>query len=325
MVPPGRSCKGGKRMKLAFGLTCLAACAAATTAAAQPSTARSSAQKTEDRTLLQAAFAKPAEGSLASFSAGPASTFAVRDVAAAASGGVFASPAFSGTRLDQRSLLSTDRYVQGEGLVRWRTGETSVSAGGNAIDSLRVSVGGVARGPIGVDASEEAFDVTYTRGWLSAVRGRFDDGTGFDVTPRAGFGVSNAGGSAIAGAMIRFGDIDFEDQVRSRLSSMGLDVGEGSERFGDRGRWYLFAAADGRAVGLNMMRGDGGWSRQGVTTDEAAVIGEAQVGVGWRRGAMQASLGVIHREMKTKPAQGLDEYQVEDQAVAFTLSIKPGR
>ena len=38
---------------------------------------------------------------------------------------------------------------------------------------------------------------------------------------------------------------------------------------------------------------------------------------------MQASFGVLQREIKTKPAEGLDEAQVQDQAVAFTLSIKP--
>jgi hypothetical protein len=303
-------------------MACLAACAAATTAAAQaPALASSASGPASDsaRALVDAAFAKPASGDLSSFAAAPGSTFAVRAEPVAA--GVFAAPAVTGTRLDQPSLLATDRYIPGEGLVRWRTGETLLDAGGGAVDAVRFSVGGIARGPLGAEASDEAFDLTYTRGWVSAVRGSLD-GTPFDITPRAGVGVSNAGGSAIAGAVFRLGDIgeDVEDRVKDRLSSM---VSDGS-RFGDRGRWYIFAAADGRAVGLNIARNENGWSRQGLTTDEAAVIGEAQVGVGWRKGAMQASFGVIHREMKTKPAQGLDEYQIEDQAVAFTLSIKPG-
>jgi hypothetical protein len=72
-------------------------------------------------------------------------------------------------------------------------------------------------------------------------------------------------------------------------------------------------------------RGETGWQRSGLTQDAAAVIGEAQVGVGWRKGAMQAAFGVVHREIKSKPAQGLPEHQVEDQAIAFTLSIKPGK
>ena len=308
-------------MKLVSGLACLAACAAASAALAQETAAV--ADEADRRLLEQAAFAEPARGSLSSFTAGPSSTFAIRDEIAAAAAAPFAAPAFSGTRLDQTSLLSTDRYLEGEGLVRWRTGETSFSAGGAAVDSVRLSVGGVARGPIGADASDEAFDFTYTRGWVSALRGRLEDGTAFDITPRAGLGVSNAGGQAIAGAMIRFGDIDFEDQVKERLSAMGLPMVTDGSRFGDRGRWYLFAAADGRAVGLNVARGETGWRRSGLTQDAAAVIGEAQVGVGWRKGAMQAAFGVIHREIKTKPAQGLAEHQVEDQAVAFTLSIKP--
>jgi hypothetical protein len=101
-------------------------------------------------------------------------------------------------------------------------------------------------------------------------------------------------------------------------------VADGADTFGDRARWYLFAAGKGTAVGLNVMRSrEGRWDRQGLSHDEGAFIGEAQVGLGWRKGDMQASFGLVHREIKTKPAEGLDEAQVEDQAIAFTLSIKP--
>ena len=66
-----------------------------------------------------------------------------------------------------------------------------------------------------LDPDAEAFDVTYTRGWPSALKmtaGRY----ALDVTPHAGFGVNNAGGTAEAGAMLRLG-ADMGDQLMSRL------------------------------------------------------------------------------------------------------------
>ena len=69
--------------------------------------------------------------------------------------------------------------------------------------------------------------------------------------------------------------------------------------FGDTGRWYLFAAASGRAVGMNMLHGETGWNGAGWTTDPSStLIGDAQLGVGWRKGAVQTSVGYIHREVK---------------------------
>jgi len=96
-------------------------------------------------------------------------------------------------------------------------------------------------------------------------------------------------------------------------------------RYGNQGRWYLFAAASGRAVGLNMTRDSqtGDLRRNGWSVDpSAAIIGDAQAGFGWRKGSMQASLGYLHREMK-------NEFGVRgagmggDSMVAFSMSIHP--
>ena len=313
-------------MKLLSGLAFAAACAAAS--AAQAQSARPS--RADDaigsaHALFGAVFADPpVDSKVRKLNSGASSTLAVREDpdAAATAGGAFAMPAYSGAPIDSSTLLTTDRYLSGEGLVRWRTGETLLNAGNGAYDSLRLSVGGVARAPIGAEASDEAFDLTYTRGWLSALRGQ-SGGLVFDVTPHAGLGVTNAGGSAQFGAVLRVAELDFGDKVLGRMSDMGVPMVTDGERFGERGRWYLYAAGSGRAVGLNMLRGPGGWSRQGLSTDEGAFIGEAQVGLGWRKGSMQASFGVLQREIKHKPAEGLDETQLEDRAVAFSLSIKP--
>src|SRR5437667_336784 len=75
---------------------------------------------------------------------------------------------------------------------------------------------------------------------------------GVDVSPHAGVGVTNIGGSAEAGAMLQLSQRqNREESATERLKALGLRDGA---RFGDRGRWYLFAAASGRAVGMNMLR-----------------------------------------------------------------------
>ncbi len=224
-------------------------------------------------------------------------------------------------------LLDADRYYQGRGPVAWRSNAFVVADKGGVVDSVRVSVANVSRtaatAPLSLvrpDASNfdaEDIDVTVTRGWPSAVKfaaGKY----ALDVTPHAGLGFGGAGGSAEAGATVRLGK-NVEDRV-----SDSLGLRDGGEAFGQRGRWYIFAAASGRAVGLNMLRNqDGDWSRAGMTSDvNSKLIGDSQAGVAWRRGPMQASLGYIHREMKAKDViMGMATQK--DSMVALSFSLKP--
>ncbi len=228
-------------------------------------------------------------------------------------------------------LIEREAYQPGAGLVRWSSSavQLSPSTGDGPIDSLRISVGGALRTPGGLplnlgraEYEAEAYEVSLTRDWPAALA--FDTRAfGVDLTPHAGVGVTNLGGSAEAGATLRLMQRDDRDaNAAHRLASMGVKDGA---TFGDRGRWYLFAAASGRAVGLNMLHGDAGWDRAGWTTDQtSSLIGDAQVGVGWRKGPMQTSLGYIHREVKgAHMIYGQDTKA--DSMVAFSLSIKPGR
>lgn len=249
---------------------------------------------------------------------------AVESVDARVEGAFALSPA--ATFGDAR-LLDADRYYDGRGPVTWRSNAFVVGQSGRAVDSVRVSVAGVARHaaiaplalvrPEGEAFEGEAVDVTLTRGWPSAVKleaGRY----ALDVTPHAGFGFGGAGGSAEAGATVRLGK-SAEDRV-----SDSLGLRDGGEAFGQRGRWYVFAAASGRAVGLNVLRGqDGDWSRAGMTSDvNSKLIGDAQAGVAWRKGPMQASVGYIHREIKAKDViMGMATQ--EDSMVALSFSLKP--
>lgn len=84
------------------------------------------------------------------------------------------------------------------------------------------------------------------------------------------------------------------------------------------GRWLLFASDDQQAVGVNLLRSrDGEARRLSWTTDRVAAVGDAQVGVGWRRGAFQASLSLVDREISIYGKSR------DQQFLAFTISIKP--
>jgi hypothetical protein len=80
-------------------------------------------------------------------------------------------------------------------------------------------------------------------------------------------------------------------------------------------------------VGYNFARNrDGDYARSGVSHDAGAFLGDAQLGVAMRRGAMQSSIGLIYRELEpggmTRGLGGMDT-DVSEGMLAFQLSIKP--
>ena len=163
------------------------------------------------------------------------------------------------------------------------------------------------------DFDVDGYDVSYTRGFAAA-RGYTPSGLEVSLTPHAGVGMGDDGGTAEAGATLRIGS-GLEDMVR-----------DGSEAFGQRARWYLYAAGSGRAVGYNFARTrDGDFARSGVTHDSGAFLGDASVGVALRRGDMQGSFGIVYREIKAEGLRGGEGFdrEVTEGLVAFQLSIKP--
>ena len=220
-------------------------------------------------------------------------------------------------------MISREAYVAGEGPARWITGEAPLSAN----TALRITVGGTLKTPGGLPINlahgqfdANAYEVALTRYWPSALafEGR---SFGVDLSPHAGVGMTSVGGSAEAGATVRV--MQRDATAAARLKALGIR--DGAASFGEKGRWYLFAAASGRAVGLNMLHGDNGWNRAGWTTDTTSKLtGDAQVGIGWRKGDMQTSFGYIHREVKGQNVLfGVDPKS--DSVVAFSLSIRPHR
>lgn len=219
------------------------------------------------------------------------------------------------------ALLAKSAPATDAAPLDWRSSEVRVAPGA----TLRIRVGD----PLAMGAGRplqpgfsgaQTYELSVQRDWPAAVSfntGRF----GVDLTPHASLGMTSYGGLAEAGATLQFGQ-RVGEAVKAKLNAMG--VGDG-KKFGDKGRWYLFAAASGRSVGLNMLRSDAGWSRAGWTTDQTStLVGDAQVGVGWRKGDMQTSLGFVHREMKGLPLlYGVDSKS--DSLVAFSFSVRPQR
>ena len=157
------------------------------------------------------------------------------------------------------------------------------------------------------------YDVRFVRGWPVA-RGYTASGLEVSLTPHAGIGVGSRGGSAEAGATLRIG------------GEIGKVVPEGSEAFGERARWYVYAAGSGTAVGYNFARNrDGDFARSGVSHDSGSFLGDASIGVALRRGDMQGSFGLVYREVEAEGLRGGEGFDrdVTEGLVAFQLSIKP--
>lgn len=206
----------------------------------------------------------------------------------------------------------------------WAASSRDVWFGNNAFDDrLRLRTEGPVRrvdgsplppGPLDPAAYEpEHYDLTYTRGWTETL-GQTESGLDVTLTPHVGVGVGTRGGTTEAGATLRIGpDLD-------RL------VPDGSDAFGERPRWYVYAAGSGRAVGYNWARNrDGEFARSGVSHDSGVFMGDASLGVAMRRGPVQSSIGLIYREIGVeglRAGQGIDT-DVSEGVIAFQLSIKP--
>ncbi len=212
---------------------------------------------------------------------------------------------------DGSGLVATQRrdvWIEGDGFADRLTLETA--------GRLRRADGS----PLPVTPADRAaldsdvYDLRYVRGFRGA-HGRTASGLEVSLTPHAGIGVGSEGGSAEAGATLKIGE--------------GLDrlAPDGRERFGDRPRWYLYAAGSGRAVGYNFARTrDGDYARSGYSHDAGSFLGDASVGLAYRRGDVQSSIGVVYREIDAgkglRGMSGLDT-DVDEGLIAFQLSIKP--
>jgi len=221
---------------------------------------------------------------------------------------------------DALTPLSAAVFDAGKAVpTEWRSARFGASDG----TRLQINLGGEMRDDRGLpplspsDAASfrtKGYDVRVSRAWRNAVRAPLG-GREIEITPYAGVVYGDAGPGAEAGA-----SLSLSERVADRIEDLGLRDGRD---FGDKGRWYLFAAASGRSVGLNMLRDEAGLRRAGWSVDGAsALVSDAQVGVGWRRGHLQASVGYLHREIEPEhPIMGMRTD--DDELVAVSFSIKP--
>lgn len=200
------------------------------------------------------------------------------------------------------------RYLPGQGLLRLSGAEVAAFGPTNAtyVDSVRIATaaydprpGAYLLRPNGGDiGSAEDFDVTYERHWPSA----FSVSSGqlnFDVTPHAGLGVSSGGGrTAEAGALVRL-----QNRVMHVIGMTDAD---------QPAHLYLFAGASGRTVGPDPSLSQGG------TAVADGFVSDTQIGVGFERGALAASLGYSQERVSFRTLGDTRS----DNRLGLTISIR---
>jgi hypothetical protein len=135
----------------------------------------------------------------------------------------------------------------------------------------------------------------------------------FSASPAFGGGPGRAGAATTLTLWSAAG-------LRQRLEAMG--VKDGAQTYGSQARFYLFAAVHGQAVGLNLLNHGGGLQRAGWSTDtSSALVGDGQLGFGWRKGGVEADLGYVHRSIHFKhtPIGVTDGWADDMAAVSFTF------
>lgn len=222
--------------------------------------------------------------------------------------------AFGNVTLQPADGSAITTVVSPQGVVAWTSSETWLPSRSGAVDRIRVASGSAAivpGAPIWLNPSlgDQIFDVSYTRGWPRALSVR-SNGYGVDVTPHAGLGLTSAGESAEAGATVRFGGANALDELGVR---------------GKPGHWYFYAQSSGRAVGYNLIKGDPAFRSTNLFTQtEPGYMSDAEAGVAWRRGAMQASFGYTQRDFYLGNLRdtGMSSHE---SVVGLTFSFRPGR
>jgi hypothetical protein len=105
--------------------------------------------------------------------------------------------------------------------------------------------------------------------------------------------------------------------VKGRIQRLGFRFQTPPE-LRRKSRWFVFAASSNQAFGMNLLRSrDGEIRRAGWSAEKIAAVGDGQMGVGWRKGSLQASLGLVEREIAAYGRSAHEKF------VAFTLSIRP--
>ena len=163
------------------------------------------------------------------------------------------------------------------------------------------------------DSQPTDTQVTWRHDW-TALHETTSSGLELSLSPHAGLNWDGRSSSAVAGATVRVG--------------RGLDrlAPDGAEAFGERPRWYVFASGSKRAVGYNFTRRDGALVNEGLSHDAGhGAMGDAAIGVAWRKGPLQSSVGIAYREVEIDGLRGYGgrTTDVDEGVLAFQLSFRP--
>lgn len=195
-------------------------------------------------------------------------------------------------------------------------------------DQLYLGLGLVGPSALGHEV-QDLFHERDALGWRHQLRGeptlelqyqhtwriwRRDAGSiAFDVLPKAGFAVGTAHVFANAGLMVRAG-YNLPDDFGPSLADPGL---LGSTPFGsaDGFSFYIFAAADGRAVAHNMFL-DGGTFRDGPSVDSRSFVGDGQFGFVAQWDGVRLTASYVFRSDEFRAQAG------DDSFASVTLSFR---
>lgn len=198
-------------------------------------------------------------------------------------------------------------------MTKPRRTESNPAVAVGSIGSSRIALGGGAQ-PNGPSPFNIADDGSRYFRYGASTR---------QTSPGAyGVGLAFQGSPTAAAAGNRFGG----NRAASVAQSLGLHT-VNEDRFAGRGRWLVYAEANGQIVGLNMTSSDqdglqsAGWTAEGAS----AVTDNAHAGIGWREGDMLASFGYMRHEFRAGgdlpvgPGQG----RRSDSMVGFSLIFHP--
>ncbi len=229
--------------------------------------------------------------------------------------------------IDSRAALFNAAFATPHPLAATHTpmAPLSIHGAGGAVSGPPTAAHAIAfEQPGYLTAADEGaldFGAPGNRSSLSLSGGGYE----FALVPQGAVNAGDGASSAQAGAMVSVGT-DIQDKVMTGLGKLGMHT-VSSAALQDRNRFYLFAAYSGREVGLNFGRGaQGGMQRLGWSADGAStLVSDGQIGMGWRKGAMQASVGYVHRDVSSNYSGfgNVGMQKLSDNMVALTFSLRP--
>lgn len=94
-----------------------------------------------------------------------------------------------------------------------------------------------------------------------------------------------------------------------------LHIVDAEKTFGNQDRWVVYIGPGDSTVALNFLDDGFGWNRR-LGYEDNVDLGDAQLGIGYRRGTMQWGFGYLHRSLN------VENVRTDQGYLAFTFSMK---